>query len=146
MRLDLAWPWHYRWWGLLAGVVGGACVSALPLTWALRPVAAITFCLLSVVLWAQHWRRLPLALSQDPGGRLRLRSHAGDWLEVERIDLGVARPWLLSARLHAGGCARDLFVPGGTLGRDAHWRLRRLVRLFREPAAREADQPQPPGR
>jgi hypothetical protein len=146
VRLELAWPWHYRWWGLGVGLAGAFCLLWLPLSWPLRPVTALAFALVSVTLWSRHHQRLPLALVQDAAGRLRLRCRSGDWLEIERIDVGVARPWLLSARVHAGGQGRDLFVPGTTLDTETHWRLRHLLRIFRPPGADDGRQAQPPGR
>jgi hypothetical protein len=146
VRLELAWPWHYRWWGLGVGLAGGFCLLWLPLAWSLRPAAAIAVVLASTALWSRHHRRLPQALARDATGRLRLQCRSGDWLEIERIDVGVVRPWLLSARLHAGGRGRDLFVPGATLDRETHWRLRHLLRIFRPPRGGDGRQAQPPGR
>lgn len=135
MRLELQWPPHYRWWGLAVGSVVAAALLAMPFAWPLRMGLASFAWMLAALMWEHHYRRSPTVLTMDAAGRVGMRCRSGLWLDVDDVDIGIVRPWLVSARLRVTGSARDLFVPGRTLPPETHWQLRRLVLGFRPDGA-----------
>ncbi len=83
-------------------------------------------------------RRRPVSLLVRPDGQLDCVLRDGRRVAITQCELGVVRPWLVSARLTAHGTGRlDLFVPGVVLSQTAHWELRRALIGFRPGAGSE---------
>ena len=111
-----------------------ALVLLSPVIWPWRIACALAVGWLGVVSWRRYLRRRPVNLTVAPGGDLWCALPDGRRHQVSRIQPGVIRPWLVSARLalDVGPCC-NLFVPGWALTGQEHWRLRRAVLGFRPP-------------
>lgn len=98
-----------------------------------RILASAVCLLVGVLLWRRYLRRRPAGLIGQDGGRLVCLARNGRRWPVTDVHTGIARPWLLSARITDASGPRDLFVPGWALDRHDHWRLRRAIKGFRGP-------------
>jgi len=131
-------------WGLIVACV--LLVLATHTAWPWRLGLAGLVLAAGALLWGRHLRRRPVALHAVAGHGLTVTSADGHAIAVEQITIGVIRPWLISAQLHAADGRRlDLFVPGGSLSSTQHWRLRRALTAFR-PAGEGASAAHSPGR
>jgi len=116
------------------GLVTACCVLVLTTraAWPWRMGLAVLVLGAGALLWQRYLRRRPLALHARDRDSLTVTSADGREVEVERLTIGVMRPWLVSVQMHAANGRRlDLFVPGRSLPPAQHWRLRRVLTAFR---------------
>jgi hypothetical protein len=116
--------------GILLLGSGLVLFSRIQLPWRLACVGII---LAGGQLLLQHYRRWrPVTLLVQSDGALCCVLADGRQIPVAHCQLGVVRPWLLSARLigQRAECL-ELFVPGCALSRSVHWELRRALIGFR---------------
>jgi hypothetical protein len=90
---------------------------------------------IGALAWRRFLRRHPLSLHAAVDGRLELQWADGCRQPVLAVRRGVVRPWLVSATLRTPSGRVDLFAPGWSMPRPAHWRLRRALTGFRAPPA-----------
>jgi hypothetical protein len=126
-------------WGIILASM--ALVLVGHAAWPWRVAGAALVLGTGVLLWRRYQKRRPVTLRACALGGLSCTLADGREVRIAQSQLGVVRPWLVSARLRtAGGERLDLFVPGRSLGGDAHWQLRRALLAFRpEVGAAEPD-------
>ncbi len=119
---------------VVLGLIGAGLVLLSPVQWPWRLAWLSCWLVSNTILWRHYVRSRPtrLLLSQNRGLSCLLAD--GREMQVARCELGVVRPWLVSARLVGiEGHKSDLFVPRGMLQADAHWAMRRALIEFRKP-------------
>lgn len=126
-------------WGLV--LFAAALALAAPTPWPWRIAGAVSIIAAGALSWRRYLRTRPRALGLTAGA-LVCTCGDGSLVPVRRVAIGVARPSLVSVRLHgAGGERLDLFVPGPALASEVHWRLRRALLAFREDRAQSGAAP-----
>ncbi len=123
-------PAHPRWHRSVHGIIAliALFVMLMPITWGPRFATAIAVSAIGVSSWWHYRRRTPSALRLDADRHLQVSAAGTEWLSVVSLQLGVIRPWLVTAILvDERGGRRPLFVPGKVLGETQHWELRRML-------------------
>ena len=115
---------------------GLVLLSRATLPW--RLIWVVLLLTVAALVVQRFRRRCPVSLLVRPDGQLACVLRDGRRVAITQCELGVVRPWLVSARLTAHGAGRlDLFVPGVVLSQTAHWELRRALIGFRPGAGSE---------
>ena len=126
-----------RWLGPIVVAFALCLVICSPVDWPWRVGAALATAITGGLLWKRFLVRFPRAIVDRTPDSLEVRAADGGNQLVEQVRLGVVRPWLISARLYLEhGAAIDLFLPGGLVPAEDHWRLRRALIQFRPQSAR----------
>ncbi len=123
-------PTHPRWYRLVYAIIVliALFVVFMPIAWGPRFAAAIAVLAIGVISWRHYRRRTPSVLWLDADRHLQVSREGAERLGVVGLQLGIVRPWLVTAILvDERGGRWPLFVPGWALGETHHWELRRML-------------------
>ncbi len=130
----IALPLNRATWAAAVGLPllgsGLVLLSRAALPW--RLIWVLLLLTVAALVVQRFRRRRPVNLLVRPDGRLDCVLADGRRVAITQCELGLVRPWLVTARLTAHGVGQlDLFVPAAVLSKTAHWELRRALIDFR---------------